>query len=153
ATVADALAEVGDAAVEWKLDGARIQVHASRDRVAIYTRNLNDVTARLPEVTEAIRALDADSLILDGEVIALGPDGRPLSFQDTMRRFGRKLDVEQLRAELPLTPFFFDILLHDGETLIDEPLRIRLERLDRALPSVLRVPRLVTASADDAARF
>jgi DNA ligase 1 len=153
-TVAEAIAtEPALMAIEWKLDGARIQVHAREDRVAVYTRNLNDVTDRVPEVVEAVRALGARELILDGEVIALMRDGRPLSFQDTMRRFGRRLDIEGLRAELPLTPFFFDILHHDGETLIDRPLAERLERLDHLVPATLRARRLVTSDADEAARF
>src|SRR5437773_1243352 len=92
-TVAEALSAGAPAAVEWKLDGARIQVHRRDDRVAVYTRALNDVTAAVPEVVEVVSALPSRELILDGEVIALAPDGRPLSFQDTMRRFGRRLDV------------------------------------------------------------
>jgi DNA ligase-1 len=152
-TVGDALSAGIPVGVEWKLDGARIQVHRRDDRVAVYTRNLNDVTAALPEVVEVVSALTARELILDGEVIALAPNGRPHSFQTTMRRFGRRLDVAQLRAELPLTAFFFDILLHDGETLLDKPLTERLERLDSALPSSLRVPRIVTADPEEALRF
>jgi DNA ligase-1 len=140
-------------AIEWKLDGARIQVHRRDDRVAVYTRNLNDVTSRVPEVVEAVLALPARELMLDGEVIALTPDGRPLAFQDTMRRFGRRLDVDALRAELPLTPFFFDLLYCDGESLVDQPLSERLERLDRVLPPSLRVPRLIVTEADAAAAF
>jgi DNA ligase-1 len=152
-TVGDALSTGVPVAVEWKLDGARIQVHRRDDQVVVYTRNLNDVTAALPEVVEVVSALTARELILDGEVIALAPDGRPQSFQTTMRRFGRRLDVAQLRAELPLTAFFFDILLHDGETLVDKPFTERLERLDSALPSALRVPRIVTADPEEASRF
>ena len=152
-TVADALAAGVPAAVEWKLDGARIQVHRQGDRVAVYTRSLNDVTAAVPEVVEAVAALPARELILDGEVIALAPGGRPLSFQDTMRRFGRRIDVLKLRDELPLTPFFFDVLLHDGETLIDEPMATRVERLDRIITPALGVPRVITESAEEAARF
>src|SRR5687768_8152252 len=143
----------GSVAIEWKLDGARIQVHRDGDRVAIYTRNLNDVTARLPEVVDAVLAMNARSIILDGEVIALAPDERPLSFQDTMRRFGRRLDVDVLRAELPLTPFFFDILLHDGDEAIDRPLEERLTTLDRVLPEAARVPRVITADRGEAERF
>ena len=143
----------GNVAIEWKLDGARIQVHRDGDRVAIYTRNLNDVTARLPEVVDAVLAMNARSIILDGEVIALAPDERPLSFQDTMRRFGRRLDVDVLRAELPLTPFFFDILLHDGDEAIDRPLEERLTTLDRVLPEAARVPRVITADRGEAERF
>ena len=145
-TVADALeAESGPMSIEWKLDGARIQVHRQGDRVAVYTRNLNDVTARVPEVVDAVRALPARELILDGEVISLMSSGRPRSFQDTMRRFGRRIDDDALRAALPLTPFLFDILYHDGESLIDRPLSERLERLDGVIPGELRVPRLVTS--------
>ena len=140
--------------LEWKLDGARIQVHRGDDRVAVYTRNLNDVTDRVPEVVEAVRALAARELILDGEVIALAPDGRPLSFQDTMRRFGRRLDVEALRAELPLTPFFFDVLLARRRRRCSiEPLSERLELLEAIVPAALRVPRIVTTDVEDAKRF
>jgi DNA ligase-1 len=140
-------------ALEWKLDGARIQVHRADDRVAVYTRNLNDVTSRVPEVVDAVRSLHARELILDGEVIALTANGRPLSFQDTMRRFGRRLDVDTLRAELPLTPYFFDVLLHENEETLDRPLADRLRLLDSMLPESCRVPRLVTSSVDDAKRF
>ena len=152
-TVADALGAGAPVVVEWKLDGARIQVHRRDDRVVVYTRSLNDVTAAVPEVVEVIRALPAGELILDGEVIALAADGRPHPFQTTMRRFGRRLDVAQLRAELPLTAFFFDILLHDGESLADNPLSERLERLDRVIPDSLRVPRIVTANLNEATQF
>ena len=152
-TVADALKAGVPVSVEWKLDGARIQVHRGEDRIAVYTRNLNDVTAAVPEVVEAVRSLPARELILDGEVIALAPDGRPRSFQTTMRRFGRRLDVSQLRAELPLTAFFFDVLLHDGASLVDEPLSARLKRLHTIVPASLRVPRIVTADPEEALRF
>jgi len=153
-TVADALRECdGRAALEWKLDGARIQVHRDGDRVAVYTRNLNDVTSRLPEVVDAVRRLDARTLILDGEVIALNADGRPLSFQDTMRRFGRKSDAALLREELPLSPFFFDILYRDGLDIVDQPLSERLRHLDAVIGESARVPRIVTSDADEAERF
>ena len=152
-TVAAALSAGVPAAVEWKLDGARIQVHRQDDRVAVYTRSLNDVTAAVPEVVEVVRALPAREIILDGEVIALALDGRPLSFQDTMRRFGRRINVLKLRDELPLTAFFFDVLLHDGETVVDDPLSARLERLDSFSPQSVRVPRILTADAEEAARF
>ncbi len=152
-TVADALSAGVPAAVEWKLDGARIQVHRQGDRVAVYTRSLNDVTAAVPEVVEVVQALPASELILDGEVIALAPDARPLSFQETMRRFGRRINVLKLRDDLPLSAFFFDVLLHDGETVVDHPLSERLERLDSLLPVSVRVPRIFTADAEEAARF
>jgi DNA ligase-1 len=153
ATLADALSGRDPVSVEWKLDGARIQVHRRDDRVAVYTRNLNDVTAAVPEVVEAVMSLPARELILDGEVIALSPEGRPHSFQTTMRRFGRRLDVATLRQELPLHSFFFDVLLHNGESVIDDPLAQRLERLSRVVPESLGVPRVVTADLDEALRF
>ncbi len=152
-TVAEALSAGTPAAVEWKLDGARIQVHRQGERVAVYTRALNDVTSAVPEVVEAVSAIPAGELILDGEVIALAPDGRPLSFQDTMRRFGRRLDVLKLREDLPLTAFFFDVLLHDGDTVIDDPLSQRLERLESFAPESMRVPRIFTSDAEEAAQF
>lgn len=151
--VSDALAVLGTAVLEWKLDGARVQVHRQGDRVAVYTRSLNDVTAAVPEVVEAVRALPVGDVILDGEVIALTPEGRPLPFQDTMRRFGRRLDVDALRAGLPVTPFFFDILRADGDDLLDRPLTERLTRLDAIVPAPLRVPRLTTSDVVEARRF
>ena len=151
-TVAAALHAGVPVAVEWKLDGARIQVHRRDDRVAVYTRGLNDVTSAVPEVVDVVRALPSRELILDGEVIALDPSGRPRSFQMTMRRFGRRLDVPKLRDELPLTVFFFD-LLHDGESIVDEPLASRLQRLDSVIPDSLRVPRIVTDNAEEAEGF
>jgi DNA ligase-1 len=152
-TVAEAMLDRGTVAVEWKLDGARIQVHRHDDRVAIYTRNLNDVTDRVPEVVEAIRALDVDNVILDGEVIALGEGGRPQPFQVTMTRFGRRLAVEEMRATLPLNAFLFDILYHDGTSLIDEPLVERLRALDAVVPEAMRVPRVVTGEVAEGERF
>jgi len=152
-TLGDALTAGVPVAVEWKLDGARIQVHRRDDRVAVYTRSLNDVTEAVPEVVEVVKALSARELILDGEVIALGSDGRPHSFQTTMRRFGRRLDVLKLREELPLRAFFFDVLFHDGESLVDDPLSARLVRLDIVAPASLQVTRLVTADPEEALRF
>ena len=119
--VGEALADLGEAALEFKLDGARVQVHRSGDDVVVYSRSLNDVTAAVPEVVEAVRALPARDLILDGEVLSLQPDGRPQPFQITMRRFGRKLDVQRMRGELPMTPFWFDLLYLNGGNLLDEP--------------------------------
>ena len=151
--VNEALASLGTAVFEWKLDGARVQVHRQGDRVAIYTRSLNDVTAAVPEVVDAVLALPVREVILDGEVIALDATGRPLAFQDTMRRFGRRLDVESLRATMPVTPFFFDLLRADGDDLLDCPLVERLARLDAIVPSAMRVPRLTTSDADAAKQF
>ena len=151
--IEDALARLKLAAFEWKLDGARVQVHKSGGEVRVYTRNLNDVTARVPEIVEAVHGLPASSLILDGEAIALKPDQRPHSFQMTMRRFGRKLKVEAMRRELPLSAHFFDCLLRDGAVLLDRPAEERYAALRDALPTALVIPRLVTADPTEAARF
>ena len=150
----EALQELGgEAAFEWKMDGARIQVHKSDDVVRIYTRNLNDVTAAVPEIVEAVRALPSRDLILDGEAIAFDGSGRPHPFQITMRRFGRKLDVERLRGELPMRAFFFDCLRLGGRSLADLPTRERHAALISATPFSLQFPRIVTTSADDAKAF
>jgi DNA ligase-1 len=151
--VDQALAEFGEAALEYKMDGARVQVHKSGDDVRIYTRQLNDVTVAAPEVVEAVRALPARELILDGEVIALAADGRPLPFQLTMRRFGRRLDIEKMRGELPLTPFWFDILYADGGPLIDEAQSRRFAALAGLSPSQHLIPNLVTSDPARAREF
>ncbi len=148
-----ALAELGEAAFEYKLDGARIQIHKVDDEVRVYSRNLRDVTAAVPEVVTVARALPARSIVLDGEAIALRPSGAPHPFQVTMRRFGRKLDVDRLRAELPVTPFFFDVLYLDGAPLVDEPLSRRVQQLGGQAASANLVPRLVTSRSDAAAQF
>jgi len=153
ADVGDALGELGTAAFEWKLDGARIQVHKAGDEVRVYSRRLNDVTGAVPEVVEAVRALPARELVLDGETIALRQDGWPHPFQTTMRRFGRKLDVATLRAQLPLRQLFFDCLALDGEALIDRPERERFAALEAVLPGELVIPRLVTDRLAEAEAF
>jgi DNA ligase-1 len=151
--VAQALARLGAAALEWKLDGARVQVHKAGGEVRVFTRNGNDVTAAVPEIVEAVRALPARELVLDGEAIALAPGGAPRPFQETMRRFGRKLDVDALRAELPLSVFFFDLLRVDGDSLVERPARERFAALADALPTGLVVRRLVTGDAAAAQAF
>jgi DNA ligase-1 len=148
-----ALGRLGEAAFEYKLDGARIQVHKAGDEVKVFSRHLREVTAAVPEVVEVTRALPARELILDGEVIALRTDGRPHPFQLTMQRFGRKLDVERLRSELPLTPFFFDALDVDGEPLIDEPQSRRFDALVRVVPQPLVVPHIVASDDERADAF
>ena len=150
--VSDALEELGEAALEYKLDGARIQVHKSGDQVAVYSRQLNDVTQAVPEVVEAVRALPARDLILDGEVISLQADGRPQPFQVTMRRFGRKLDVEEMREQLPLTPFFFDAIYSDGGSLIDESQSRRFQTLQVIAPQLV-IPHTLTANKEQAEQF
>jgi len=151
--VADALARLGAAALEWKVDGARVQAHKAGDAIAVYTRNANDVTASVPEIVEALRALPARELILDGEAIALAAGGAPQPFQVTMRRFGRKLDVARMRAELPLAVYFFDCLHRDGSPLVDRPARERFDALADAVPASLVIPRLVTADVAAAEDF
>ena len=143
----------GEVAFEWKMDGARIQLHKVDDVVRIYTRSMNDVTAAVPEIVAAARALPAREVILDGEAIALTPQGRPHPFQVTMRRFGRKLDVETLRRELPIQAFYFDCLRLDGVTLADRPTRERFAALANAVPITQQFPRLVTSSATEAQAF
>ena len=136
ANVAEALEWLGEAAFELKLDGARIQVHKSGEEVRVFSRGLRDVTPAVPEVVEQMHTVAAREIILDGEVIALREDGRPHPFQETMRRFGRRLDVDSLRKALPLTPFFFDCLYIDGRPLTVEPQRIRFATLLDAVPSL-----------------
>jgi DNA ligase 1 len=148
-----ALEELGEAALEYKLDGARIQIHKAGDQVAVYSRRLNEVTAAVPEVVQAVRNLPARELILDGEVIALRENGTPHPFQVTMSRFGRRLDIDRMRAGLPLTSFFFDLLHLDGGPLMDQPARQRLSQLAALAPSTMIVPRLVTGSSEEANRF
>jgi DNA ligase-1 len=134
------------------LDGARIQAHKSGNEVRVFSRTLRDVTFAVPEVVEAMRALEVGDLIVDGEVIALRPDSSPHPFQVTMQRFGRKLDVERLRAEMPLTPFLFDCLYADGESLLDLAQDARVMRLE-AVARPLVVPRLVRPAPESAVRF
>jgi DNA ligase-1 len=151
--VGAALTELGEASFEYKLDGARIQVHKADDDVRVYSRNLRDVTIAVPEVVAVTRAMPARAIVLDGEAIALRPDGSPLPFQETMRRFGRKLEVEKLRERLPITPMFFDTLYLDGEALVDEPLSRRVSLLTEQSAAANLVPRLVTADGGAAAAF
>ena len=151
--VASALSALGEAALEHKLDGARVQVHKRDHEVRVFTRKLNEVTGSVPEVVEQVAALPASSLVLDGEALALRADGRALPFQVSMRRFGRRLGVTQARAELPLSVFFFDCLHADGEDLLDLAGALRAERLAALLPESLRVPRLVTADPAAAGAF
>jgi len=149
----DALLRIRPASVEWKLDGARLQVHRSGDEVRAYTRNLADITGRVPEIVEAVRALSVESIVLDGEAIALDGDGRPRRFQQTMSRFGSKVNVEELRTKVPLSPFFFDLLHVDGQDLLDRPATERLSTLEERLPVGLRVPRITTDDLEEAQRF
>ena len=149
--VAAAIARTGPAAVEWKLDGARVQVHRDGADVAVFSRTLDEVTARVPEVVAMARALPARAAVLDAEVIALREDGRPRPFQETASRFGARRDVERLQGEIPLTSFAFDLLHLDGEDLLDAPLTTRAEALDALVPAAARVPRVAAEDAGAAA--
>ncbi len=150
--IEEAIEELGEAALEYKMDGARVQAHKSGDRVVVFSRGQNDVSASVPEVVEAVRALPARELILDGETLSLLPDGRPRPFQVTMRRFGRKRNVAALRDELPLTPYWFDLIYLDGSHLLNAPQSARFDELARLAPQSL-IPGLVTGDAARAAEF
>ncbi|MHA6758519.1 ATP-dependent DNA ligase [Streptacidiphilus sp. PAMC 29251] len=151
--VATALDRVRPAGLEWKLDGIRVQVHRDGDQVGVFTRSLDDITARVPEVVEAALALPLRSAVLDGEVIALGQDGRPRPFQETAARTASRQDVRALRERVPLSVFFFDLLHLDGADLLDRPGEQRFEALAGLLPPELRVPRLVTGDDEAALAF
>ncbi|MGH8645470.1 MAG: ATP-dependent DNA ligase [Gammaproteobacteria bacterium] len=151
--VGDALAQLGRASFEYKLDGARVQAHKEGTEVRVFTRSLNEVTEAVPEIVEVLRRLPVHALIVDGEALALKADGTPQPFQITMRRFGRKLDVDAMRAELPLSVFFFDCLHLEGQDLIDEPAVSRFTALEGMLPPELMIPRLVTADPQAAEAF
>jgi DNA ligase 1 len=153
ATVADAFARLSPAVVEWKIDGIRVQVHRSGADVAVFTRTLDDITIRVPEITEAVLALDVQAAVFDGEAVALAPDGRPRPFQVTASRTSSHMDVARQRADTPLTPFFFDLLHLDGTDLIDEPAHVRQARLAAVMPAHMLVPRMVTEDADAAGAF
>jgi len=150
----EALERLGEAAFEYKLDGARLQVHRAGDEVRVFTRHLRDVTARVPEVVEWARALPVREVVVEGEALALRADGRPRPFQETMRRLGRRLAIEAARQSVPLSSFFFDCLYLEGEgSLVTRPYAERVERLQRvASPSAL-LPRLVTRDPEAAERF
>ena len=137
----------GSFAVDTKLDGIRIQVHKRGDDVLVFTRSLEEIGARLPEVVRATRSLPATDLILDGEALALDETGRPRPFQDTASTTATRSGATGIR------PFFFDLLLHEGTSLIESPTRERLALLDEVVPESLRVSRLVTDSTEEARSF
>ena len=141
----EALGRAAPAAVEWKLDGVRAQVHRDGDDVAVFTRSLDDMTARVPGVVAVARALPARALVLDGEAIVLRADGRPLAFQDTAASLGA-----DERGDVALRFFAFDVLHVDGRDLVDEPLRERAAALDALVPAEHRVPRVVAGDREAA---
>ncbi|MGB3377074.1 MAG: ATP-dependent DNA ligase, partial [Microbacterium sp.] len=139
-----AMEMTGRASVEYKLDGARIQVHRHGDEVGVFTRSLADITHRVPEIVEIVRGLPVQDLIVDGETLSLDEDGAPRPFQDTMSRFGGEVS-----RQLLLRPWFFDVLHLDGRDLIDEPLSTRLTELER-IAGEWRMPGIVTDEPDAA---
>ncbi len=153
ASIADALAKIGGAAaVEWKLDGIRIQAHLSDGHVRLFTRTLDEITARLPDVVAVLAKLPVSAAVLDGELIALREDGRPLPFQDTAARTAR-LEGAPSAPSFPLSVFLFDALHLEGADLIDLEDQQRHAALARAVPAELLMPRLITDSADEATAF
>jgi DNA ligase-1 len=150
--VDEALHRLECAAFEYKLDGARIQVHKGVDDVRLFTRQLQDITKRLPEIVEWARRLPVREAVLDGEAIALRPDGRPEPFQTTMRRLGRIKDVATMQESIPLTPFMFDALYLDGNSLLACSYEERTRALATIAPDAA-VPRLITSKPEEARRF
>jgi DNA ligase-1 len=151
--VAAALAKISPAAAEWKIDGIRIQVHRAGDEVAVFTRTLDDITARVPEIVEAALSLPVTAAVLDGEAVALAPDGRPRPFQVTAARTASQAEVGRMRGQTPLTPFLFDLLHLNGSDLIDEPAGERHRLLSEIAPATLLTPRIVTADLAEAEAF
>ena len=151
ADVAEALAELGEASVEWKLDGARVQAHRAGGEVRLFTRNLNEVTDRLGGVVDVVSRLPGGDLVLDGEVLGVDDAGAPRRFQDTMGDFGADATPAASRGS-GLQAFFFDVL-HAGESVIDLPLAERRELLADIVPVDSRLPSIVTADAIEAQTF
>ena len=152
-SIEEARTRLGAMVLDYKLDGARVQAHKDGTEVRVFTRRLRDVTAAVPEVAAVVSALPARRLILDGEALALRPDGTPLPFQVTMRRFGRKLDVDELRRRLPLTAFFFDCLAVDAQVLMDDPLGSRADVLAELTGGRSLAPRVRSPDGAAAAAF
>jgi DNA ligase-1 len=151
-SVTSAVEKLGACAVEEKLDGIRVQVHRDGETVRVYTRTLDDITDRLPEVTAVARELPQDRFVLDGEVIALDEEGRPRSFQETAGRVGSRVDVDRAAAAVPVSPVFFDVLSVDGRDLLDLPFAERHTELARLVPEPLRVRRAVVTGPEEGAR-
>ncbi len=144
----------GPLALEYKLDGARVQIHKRGDTVQLFSRHLSDITASLPEVAEeARRELKARDAIVEGEVIAVDANGRPRPFQILMRRVGRERDVEAIQEEIPVHLYLFDCLYREGETLLDESNTARWQALEQVAGKIDRVPRLERPDAASGEAF
>ncbi|MFD5403544.1 ATP-dependent DNA ligase [Streptomyces griseorubiginosus] len=148
-SVAEAVEKLGVCAVEEKLDGIRVQIHRDGDAVRLYTRTLDDITDRLPELTAAALELRGDRFILDGEVIAFDEAGRPRSFQETAGRVGSRTDVTTAAEAVPVSPVFFDALSVDGRDLLDLPFAERHAELARLVPEPMRVRRALVSGPDE----
>jgi DNA ligase 1 len=151
--LAKAVAGGESVAVEWKVDGIRVQVHRNGDDVRVFTRSLDDITPRVPEIVEAVRGLPAVAVVLDGEAVALDGTGRARPFQATGSRTASSANVTDLRASVPLTTYFFDLLHLDGTDLLDLTAGERHDRLAAVVPEPQRIPRLVTADPAAAGDF
>jgi DNA ligase-1 len=149
-SIAAAIGESGTAAIEWKYDGARVQIHKDGEKVRVFSRRLENVTASLPEIVQAARQISAKSAILDGEAVAFGKDGRPMAFQQILKRFRRKYNVEKLAAQIPLRLFLFDLIYLDGRSVIDLPLRERRTLLEEISDPALLADQILSDSAGQA---
>ncbi|UCC66024.1 MAG: ATP-dependent DNA ligase [Deltaproteobacteria bacterium] len=149
----EALRRLGEAGWEYKIDGARTQVHKKGEEVRIFSRHLKEVTESVPEIVSWVKGLPLGEAIFEGEVIALREDGDPLPFQTTMRRFGRIQDVERMQKEIPLRPFLFDLLYLDGEPLFQATYRERFDFLVERIPPGYLIPRIITADEKEAQDF
>lgn len=154
ATVTAAMERISPAAVEWKIDGIRVQLHKNGDHVRVFSRTLEDITQRVPELADAAMSLAVSTAVLDGEAVALHPDGRPRPFQVTSGRAASHTDSDgQRRPQVPLTLFLFDLLHVDGSDLVDAPGSERYPRLAEIAPAELVIPRMVTADPAEAEEF
>ncbi|MDD4653007.1 MAG: ATP-dependent DNA ligase [Methanothrix sp.] len=149
-SITSALGEIGAAAIEWKYDGARVQIHKDGDHVAIFSRRLENVTASLPEIVRAAREIRAQRAILDGEAVAIGKDGRPMAFQDILKRFRRKYNVEKLAERIPLRLFLFDLIYLDGKSVTALPLSERRGLLEKIAEREILADQVVSGSAEKA---
>jgi DNA ligase-1 len=149
-SIASALGEIGTAAIEWKYDGARVQIHKEGDKVAIFSRRMENVTASLPEIVLAARQITAKSAILDGEAVAIGKDGRPMAFQEILKRFRRKYNVEKLAAQIPLRLFLFDLIYLDGKSVIHLTLSKRRALLEKIANPTFLADQVLSDSVESA---
>jgi len=148
-SISAALGEIGTAGVEWKYDGARVQIHKDGDGVRIFSRRLENVTESLPEIVQAARRVRAKSAILDGEAVAVGADGRPMAFQEILKRFRRKYDIEKLAAKIPLRLFLFDLIYLEGRSLADLPLMERRHLLEGIAERDILADQFLSESSDE----